>query len=242
MWTWIIVGIVIGLAVLLCFLLAIANFSFENFEAKLKEYSVKRNSYGITTHQYVDMLNKNYFNGRLKIAKCARLKDHYSRGIVALSEETMNSNSLASLAIISHEMGHARQDASGDSLEKHWRMRRTGRICGFFFMPLLIVGAVLCLLWVFEVLSSIYFLVAGVTCLALALFIFIFAIILKYKEIKIEKEASEFAIEYLKEILLDDEIQACRDLLNSAKLTYWAGLIRTLLSWTMLTGKDTMFK
>ncbi len=242
MWTWIIVGIVIALAVLLCFLLAVANFSFDNFQAKLREYDKIRNRYGISTLQYVQYLNENYFGDRLKIARCPQWQDHYSRGVVALSDNTMSSNSLASLAIVSHEMGHARQDSDGKTLEKHWRMRRSGRVCGLFFMPLLIVGAVLSLLYVFNVLSEFYFLIAGIACFVFAFLIFVFAIILKYKEIKIEKEASDFAIEFLSEILMEDELEKCRDILNSARLTYWASLIRTLLSWTMLTGKDKMFR
>ena len=178
----------------------------------------------------------------MKVARCQEWQDHYSKGIIALSDKTMSSNSLASLAIVSHELGHARQDQSGDTLNRFWKMRRAGRRCGLFFMPFIIIGAILCLLWVFDVLPQIYYLIAGVGCLAVGLVIFAFAIVLKYKEIKIEKEASDFAIEFLQEILSEKEIAVCKEFLNSARLTYWGGLIRTLLSWTMLTGKDEMFK
>ncbi len=242
MWTWIIVGIVVALAVLLCFALAVASFSFDNYKDKLEKLDSTRNSFGILTLQYVATINSKHFGGRLKLAKCREWQDHYSTGVVALSEKTMQSNSLASLAIVSHELGHARQDASGDTLKKHWKMRRTGRICGFFFLPLIIVGIVLSLLWVFDVLPEIYYIIAGGICFGLGIFIFIFAIILKYKEIKIEKEASVFALVFLREFLTEQEVSLCDDLLKSARLTYWASLIRTLLSWTFLTGKDNMFR
>ena len=64
----------------------------------------------------------------------------------------------------------------------------------------------------------------------------------KEREIKIEKEASDFAVEYLKEVLTTDEIKICRDFLNSARLTYWASLFKGLLGWTFLTKNDSMFK
>ena len=121
-------------------------------------------------------------------------------------------------------------------------MQRAGRICGFFFLPLLLAGVILCALWAFEVLAGMAFLIIGLACAGASLLIFLFAVVLKYKEIKIEKEASDFAIEFMREYLLEIEIKYCQELLNSARLTYWAGLIRTLLSWTMLTSKTPMFK
>lgn len=229
-------------AILLCFALAVASFSFENYAAKLKEVSSSKNTFGISTLEYVAEINKTRFAGRLAIRRCAEWEDHYSSGVVALSDKTMSSNSLASLSIVSHELGHARQDASGGTLKKHWKMLRKGRMCGLFFMPLLLVGVVLSLLWVFQVLPHIAFLIAGAVCVASALAIFVFAIVLKYLEVKIEKEASMFALEFLQDFLTEKELKTCKDFLHSALLTYWGGLIRTLLSWTLLTKKDVMFR
>lgn len=200
------------------------------------------NSRGANTLEYVDAINETYFEGKLIIQQCAEYRDHYSSGTVALSASTMASNSLASLSIVSHELGHARQDATGNTLKKHWNMRRAGRVCGLFFMPLLIAGAVLCVLNLLKVLPEILYLALGIGLWGLAALIFLFAIILKYNEIKIEKQASDFAIDYLAQVLSSDELETCREFLNSARLTYWASLIRTLLSWTMLTSKDKMFR
>ena len=161
--------------------------------------------------------------------------------MIALSPRTMNSNSLASLAVVSHELGHALQDKKSDKLKKHNRMRLLGRICGLFFMPLLIAGAVLSILQVLGVLEEI-FLYVGIGCGGVAILIFFFAIFLKYKEIQIEKEASDFAIEFLEQLLTPPEVEYCKELLDSARLTYWAALIRTLLSWTLLTPKNSLFK
>ncbi len=242
MWTYVIIGVVAVLAVLLCLALAIATSSFENYKQKLEKINQMPNSMRLSTLEYVEEINRTYFDGKLRVAQTKQYDDHYSGGVVALSPQTMYSNSLASLAIVSHELGHARQDYTGDTLKKHFRMRRAGRFCGLFFMPLLIIGAVLSVLGVLNILPRMVTLTTGLVLLGLSLLIFLFAIVLKYLEIKIERQASDFAMDYLKDILNTKELKACKELLNSARLTYWASLIRTMLSWTRLTPKDSMFK
>lgn len=242
MLTYIIIGIVVLFVILLCVALAIASFSYDNYYESLKKTNEIKNKRGLLTLQYVSDINDKYFEKKLDIMKCAEYQDHYSSGIVALSEKTMLSNSLASLSIVSHELGHARQDREGNKLNKHWRLRKIGRVCGLFFLPTMIVGAVLSLLYIFKVLSANYYLIAGLSCLSVGVLIFIFSIFLKYKEIEIEKEASVFALEFLKEFLYEDEIKLCKEFLDSARLTYWAGLFKTMFGWTLLTGKGKMFR
>lgn len=241
MLTYIVVWIVIVFAIFLCFALAVASFSFDNYADNLKKTNQYKNSYGISTLDYVGAINKKYFQSRLQVMTCPEYQDHYSAGIVALSQKTMASNSLASLAIVSHELGHAKQDASGTKLKKHWKMRRAGKICGFFFLPVVLVGAVLSLLQVFGVLEEMVYLIVGLVCLGLGLLIFIFAIFLKYKEIQIEKEASVFALDFLREFLTEEEVKKCKEFLDSARLTYCASLFRSMFGWTFLTKKDRMF-
>lgn len=240
--TYIIIVLVAVFAIMLCFCLAVASFSFENYYEKHKEIDQKRNSLGLSTLEYVTELNKTYFNGKLQVSRCAEFQDHYSHGRIALSDKTMSSNSLASLAIVSHELGHAKQDATSDKLTKHWNLIKVGRICGYFFMPLMLAGIVISVLNLLGVLEGLVFLILGIALMACAFLIFLFACILKYKEIKIEKEATDFAIEYLKEFLMPPEVEDCKQLLKSAGLTYWASLFRTMFSWTLLTKKDTMFR
>lgn len=242
MLTYIIIGIVVLFVILLCVALAIASFSYDNYYESLKKTNEMKNKRGLLTLQYVSDINDKYFEKKLDIMKCAEYQDHYSSGIVALSEKTMISNSLASLSIVSHELGHARQDREGNKLNQHWKLRKIGKVCGFFFLPTMIVGAVLSLLYIFKVLSANYYLIAGLSCLSVAVLIFIFSIFLKYKEIEIEKEASVFALEFLKEFLYDDEIKICKEFLDSARLTYWAGLFKTMFGWTLLTGRGKMFR
>ena len=240
--TYIIIAAIAVVGILLCFCLAVASFASDNFYEKLQQYQQIQNSQGIRTVDYVKAINNAMFDDKLRIERCAEYDDHYSAGAVALSQTTMYSNSLASLATVSHELGHALQDTQGDKLRKHWRRKRIGRICGLFFMPTIIVGIVLNVLYLVGVLPQVYILVLGLGCLAIGIFIFLFALFLKYREIQIEKEASKFALKFLGQVLPKAECKACEEFLNSAKYTYWAVFFKTLLSWTFLTSKDSMFR
>ena len=188
--TYIIIAISVVFVLLLCFALAIASFSTENYIENLKELNNSFNSFAISTQQYVEMINKKYFYNKIKTEKCEQYKDHYSRGKIVLSDETLSSNSLASLSVVSHELGHAKQDFDGKKLEKHWRLRNTGKLFGYFFSPLLIGGIALCLLFLFSIIKTDIVLYIGFALAGSAFLIFIFALILKYNEIKIEKDNS----------------------------------------------------
>lgn len=139
---YVVIGLLVAFAIFVCFALAVASFSFDNYYENLKKTNKMRNGCGVSTLDYVDEINDKYFDSKLNIMRCPEHQDHYSSGVVALSEKTMASNSLASLAIVSHELGHARQDSQGNKLVTHWKRKRTGRIVGLFFMPLVITGAV----------------------------------------------------------------------------------------------------
>lgn len=238
---YIVIGIVIVFVILLCFALAVASFSGDNFMEKYQENSDNLISYKITTLEFVQEINQNYFDGRLKLARCEQFKDHYSSGVVALSSQTMYSKSITSIAIVSHELGHAKQDQEGDKLKSFWRLKRLGRICGFFFLPVVLAGITLSLLNIFSVLPEILFLVLGLCFLGVGLFLFLFAVYLKYREVQIEKEASNYAMIFMQDILTEDELKLAKEFLDSARLTYWAVLFRTLLGWTFLTKKDSLF-
>lgn len=240
--SYIVIGVAAVLVILLCIGLAIASFSGENFSNELEKAREYENVEGWTTLGLVEDINNKYFEGRLDVQETEEGNDHYSRGVVALSDSTMESDSLASLATIAHEIGHARQDFEGNTLDKHFAFRKVVRILGLFFMPTLIAGIVLGALYFVHVFDSkIYLIVAGVL-LGVAFLIFIIALIMKYKEVKIERQASRYAIEFLQEYLVEEEVKLCKDFLDSARLTYWADFFKLLLSWTLLTSKNKMFR
>lgn len=206
----------------------------------IEKLDVEANSANLQTLEYVEKINNENFGGKLKILPAREYQDFYSSGKIGLSERTKMSNNLASLAIVSHELGHAWQDVSGNTLKKRNKWIRRGRLVGVLFVPLVVTAALFCLLWCFEFLDT-AFLIAGLSCAGAAFLIFILSIIIKAREIRIEKEASKFALEFLSGYLRQDEIKECKELLDSARLTYWAGLLRTLLWWTGVSKKATMF-
>lgn len=238
---YIVIGVVAIVVLLLCFALAVASFSGDNFMEKYQENSNNLISYKITTLEFVQEINQNYFGGRLKLARCEQFKDHYSSGVVALSSQTMYSRSITSIAIVSHELGHAKQDQEGDKLKKHWALRRSGKICGFFFLPVVLAGIALSLLNIFSVLSQTFWLAIGLSLLGVGFLLFIFSVFLKYREVQIEKDASKKAVLFMKEVLTEKELAKAKEFLDSARLTYWAVLFKTLLGWTFLTKKDSSF-
>ena len=238
---YLIIGGVAVVVILICLGLAVASFAGENFSNALNQAREKRNTYGLTARDFVQEINDNHFNKSLSFARAEEYQDHYGGGVIALSNQTMMSNSLASMATIAHELGHAKQDATGNTLKKHFRLRKTGRFVGFFFMPNALAGIAMSLLYFFGVLEEKLYLYLGLGFLGMAFLIFLFALVLKYKEIKIEKEASVFALDYLREFFTEPEVKICKEFLDSARLTYWADLFKTMLGWTMLTKNNKMF-
>ena len=239
MWVYIVIGIGVVLLLLICFCLAVAHFSFDNFKTKLEEARSYSNSLGLNCLDFVSEINNRYLNGSLQVQRCEKYQDHFSVGVIALSNETMYSDSLASFSTVSHELGHAIQYKKGE-LTKHWNQRKKNRLFGKFFMPCVVIGLVLAILNVVSVLP-IYCLYIGIGFLGLAFLIFMVAVYTKYMEIKIEKSASKYAVEILKEYLSPKEVKFCTEFLNSARLTYWGGFFRTLLGWTFLTKKENIF-
>lgn len=227
--------VVISLAILICFLLAVANFAGERFMEKFQEMDKIAIKAQITPLQFVEYLNNRNFQGRLKIIQISQVaNDRYGNGNIFLSTNTLSKNSLASYSIIAHELGHAKQDFEGKKLKRLSSLRRIGKMLGVLMFPLLIAGGILALigdklLW------------WGVGLMALSLLIFIVALFIKLRTISIEKEASKFALDFLKSILQDDELKKCKKFLDDARLTYWSDFLRALLGWTMLTKKSKLF-
>lgn len=236
--TYLLIGFGVVFVVLICIGLAIASFSGENYYKALQEARSYRNSRGINTMDFVDEINQNHFGGKLRLARCGEGQDHYGSGVVALSASTMNSNSLASMATIAHELGHARQDATGDTLKKHFALRKRVRIVSFFFLPNILVGIVLAALYFFGVLEGLVWVYVAIGFAGIAILVFLFSLFLKYREIKVEKEASTFAVDFLREYFSEAEISVCKEFLDSARLTYWAVLFKSLLGWTFLTKRN----
>ena len=146
------------------------------------------------------------------------LTDHYDprTKTLALSEASLQ-NSVASVAVVAHEMGHALQDAQG-----YAPLRLRGSIVpavqvGSWVGPLLFIGGMLFgspqLAWL------------GVAAFALSA---LFALV----TLPVEFDASKRALTMLEEsrLLTRDELPGARKVLNAAAMTYVAAATQSLLT------------
>ncbi len=236
---WILLGIGIVLLLIICFCLSVASFSYENFKIKQENAQKYHISADLTVKEFVQKVNHDYLRKELSIELCDEDCDHYSAGVIALSESTLASESLSSFSIIAHEMGHAVQFEKGE-LTRHWRAKAKRRILGRFFVPMIVLGIIMSVFYLVGLLG-LYSLIIGFVFFGLALIIFGVAIYAKYKEIQVEKGASDYGIEMMKEYMTPVELKICTEFLNSARLTYWGSLFRTMFGWLGISQKDELF-
>ena len=234
--TWIIVIGVIVAAVLLAFLLAVANYSGDRFIEKFRELDKVPAYCDLSVLEYFDYLNHKYFNNKISIVQISNIAgDAYSKGKLFLSGNTISSQSLASYTIISHELGHAMQDKEGKKLKRLHLLRKIVKGLGFLFLPSIIAGVVLIIIG-----NSLF--IPGIVLLSFAGSLFLSSLFIKFVTISIEKDASQKGLAFLREVLRDEkQIKQCKRFLNDAKLTYWGDFLRVLLGWTGLSRKTKLF-
>lgn len=232
--------VLIGIGVVILLIcLSVATQAGANMLVKFEQINKHLSSSFTVSHVFATEISKKYFDGKIKVAeRIGFLTDAYmpKRKAIFLSEEIFGNSSVASLAITAHELGHAYQDfLNPHTLKSRDRLGFVAKFFGFFMLPLLILGIIM----FFANENPIY----SIIFLALAVGIFILALIVKLSTIKIEKQASKFALDFLKEnyILNDDELKEAKKLLDSALLTYIADFLRAILSWTFLTPKTKLF-
>jgi len=232
---WLIIIIVVAILVLLCFLLAVANFSGERFMERYKEMNNKYPKINLQPIDFISRLNMMYFNGKLQIVQISAVaRDSYSKGKLFLSTDTLRKSSLASFTIIAHEMGHAYQDKTGNKLKLLRSLRKLGKILGLLLAPSIIAGIIMMLFG-----EKLF--IWGIVLAMFGVFIFLLALFIKLRTISIEKDASKNAIKFLSEIFEDEDLKECKAFLNDARLTYWAEFLRICLGWTAMSKKSKLF-
>jgi len=233
--TWIIIICVFAGILLLLALLAIANFSYDKFLNVYQKYDNIQINSRFSIIDYVNYLNNKYFNGKIRIVKIDKLAgDAYSSQTLFLSTNTLSKNSIASFTIVSHELGHAMQDKEGNKLKKLHKLKKIIRLLGFFMLPFLLAGALVLIL-------NISLLILGIILLSLGVLTFLFALFIKIMTISIEKDASNKAVSFLKEITDTKQVKKCKKFLKAALLTYWGDFLRAIFGWTGLSKKSKLF-
>ena len=218
--------------ILLIFLgLAVVNYSTEEMVEKFKKLTDL--PVGTTPFELYSIINQHHFGGKINV----KFKDEYfcdsfnGGGTLTLSSKYANEQNFGGLAICAHELGHAFQfKDQKNKMIKHAKITRFSKFISFFTTPLVVIGIIALIL------SHIY---VGYALIGAGAFCFLVAIISKIAIIGIEKDASNKALEILRDYanFTDDELKIAKKFLNSAKQTYVADLLKIMLKWTMLVKK-----
>ena len=135
-----------------------------------------------------------------------------------LSQEVANGRSVAALAIVAHEVGHAVQDAVG-----YGPMKLRGAI-----VPAISVGS-----WVGPILFFIGWLAQSMELAWLGVILFAGTAVFALVTLPVELNASSRALTMLRNdgmIATEDEVSGAKNVLTAAALTYVAALAQALLT------------
>lgn len=146
------------------------------------------------------------------------LSDHYDprSKVLRLSSGVANGRSIASLAIVAHEVGHAVQDKQGYAM---MRFRST-------LVPAANLGSTLGIWLVF---GGILLNLGGLAWLGIALFAA--AVLFTLVTLPVELNASSRALEMLKQtnLLSPHDMKGAKSVLSAAALTYVAALAQAVM-------------
>lgn len=155
-----------------------------------------------------------------------RLGDFYSPkyDAIVLSKQTASTSNIASIAIASHELGHAVQKQ-----QKMFLFRLSNFLRLFFYIGSFLVAPAIVAGIVFLFLPN--KLSIGLTILIVCLSFIVFSYITKILDVPIEFNASKIAYNFLKEnnILDKTELKQVKKMLKVAANTYIASLFSGLL-------------
>ena len=131
--------------------------------------------------------------------------------------ETSTQNSIASVAVVAHELGHAVQDAQGYA---PMRFRRA-------IVPGVQVGS-----WVGPIMFFAGYLLSNPTLVWIGIYGFALAAIFAIVTLPVEYDASRRGLAMLQSsgVLAAEEIPAARDVLGAAALTYVAAAAQAVLT------------
>ncbi|MHB2147572.1 zinc metallopeptidase [Calditrichota bacterium LG25] len=151
-------------------------------------------------------------------AVAGELTDHYDPRVkkVRLSEYNYRSNSLASIAVAAHEVGHAIQHAQGYApLKLRHAILPVTNFASYAAFPLFFIG----------------FLFNGGMLMQLGIIFFAAVVLFHVVTLPVEFNASWRALAQLKStgLLMSTEVTAARKVLTAAALTYVAAAAMALL-------------
>jgi hypothetical protein len=199
-----------------------------------QKYSRQPNHRGLSGFEVARILLRSAGLDHIQVEETpGQLSDHYDprKNVLRLSRGVGQSNSVAALGIVAHEVGHAMQDAVN-----YTPLRiRSGLV------PMVTLGS-----WLGPIVFFVGFLLSGFTGSTavawLGLFLFAGTVIFSLVTLPVEFNASSRALQLLRTYQLADgrELQQTKQVLDAAALTYIAALaqsLSTLLYYVfLLTG------
>lgn len=194
-------------------------------------YQKKENEKGLTGAEVArKILDKNGLDNIYVVATNGYLTDHYDpkRKVIRLSKAVYESDSVASIAIASHECGHAIQDKEGYLfLKLRALIFPVVNIATSISYYIILIG------FIFEMLDLVY---VGIALTSLGL---LFQII----TLPVEFNASKRAGKEINNLHLanEEENSGIKRVLVSAALTYVAGVLTSaiqILRLLLLTSRD----
>ncbi len=185
-----------------------------------KQYSKKRISRNLTGFKAArQMLDENGLKN-IKIVECkGNLTDHYdpTKKVVSLSNSIYHGDSIASIAVACHEVGHAIQDK-----EAYGFMRFRSMI-----LPVANIGSKLG--WISIMIGLIF--TPYINLLWIGIYLLFGIVIFQLVTLPVEFNASKRAKLYVEQanIVDDSELFGVNKMLNAAAFTYLAALLVTIL-------------
>lgn len=183
-------------------------------------YRVIKNNKKISGSEVArQILDNNGLNDIYVVETRGELTDHYDprRKVIRLSTHVFHGETVASIAIAAHEVGHAIQDKEGYALLK-------------FRSALVPFVNLVSYLGYFGIIISLF---AGITGYLMASIIVLCATLLfQLVTLPVEFDASKRANEQIKKLGLADpeELNGVKEVLKAAAMTYVASLVSTIIN------------
>lgn len=170
------------------------------------------------------ILDKNGLNDLLIVETNGYLTDHYdpNRKVIKLSRNIYGNDTISSMAVAAHEVGHAIQDKEG-----YFFLRLRTFIFPIVSFIIRISWLVILIGFFFEIVNAIY----------LGIIIVSASVIFELVTLPVEINASKRAIKELNSLnLITGEEDKVKNVLTAAALTYVAGTLAEILQLIRLIG------
>ena len=186
-----------------------------NVKSTFKKFSKISSRRGILAHQAARQILDSYGLYDVTVVRVdGALNDHYDirKKIIALSDETFFSSSVAAIGVAAHEAGHAVQHAQGYIPIK---IRNA-------FVPVVEIGS---RAWLIAFIAGIFFSIPFLVTVGIGFFAVM--VLFQIMTLPVEFNASKRALNSIKSnfILDNNEIVGTKKVLNAAAMTYVAGLM-----------------